>query len=230
MSALAHLPRRWHGPGGPDALLEAVSGVLATPPCPADPQGPLLFAAIGTVDVPAYLLAAKSAAQAIGRGRFAVLDDGTLTGEDRALLAHHCADPQIIAGRADNAPFPSTLAWQGLIALLGRYEPSYRILLDLSRVTPSVPEEVSEAIGRNRGFRGPGSDGLVGIPAMGGNPGDAALMLPRLAATHLDRGEGARTLATMLVDNGVGAAVLEAPAGTGLTEDSAREAVSVLLA
>ena len=230
MSAHMHLPRRWHGPDGPTPLLEAMVDVLATPPCPADPNGPLLFATIGTADIPAYLLTAKSAARVLGRGRFAVLDDGTLTGEDRGLLAHHCADPQIMLGRADNAPFPSIRAWQGLTALLGRHETSYRILLDLSRVTLDAPSEVGEAMGRNRGFRGPGSAGLIGIPAMGGNLSDAALMLPRIPADIHKQPEGARAMAAMLVEHGTGATLLEAPLGEEMTEETAREAISVLLA
>ena len=230
MSASFHVPRRWYGLDGPTALLEASMGVLETPPCPPDPHGPLLFAAIRAADVPAFLLVAKSFARAIERGRFAVLEDGSLTGEDRALLAHHCGDPQILMGRADNAPFPSILEWQGIAALLGRHETCYRIYLDMGRVALDAPSEVRDAIGRNRGFRGPGSEGTLGIPAMGANLNDAAILLPRIPADIHKQPEGARAIAAMLVEQGTGAKVLDAPLGTELTEDSAREAIAVLLA
>src|SRR3546814_13518062 len=65
----------------------AARAVLDTPPiAPAD-DGLILFSMIGTRVLLSYLVAVKSLYGRLGRGRIAILDDGTLTAADRAVLA-----------------------------------------------------------------------------------------------------------------------------------------------
>ena len=63
--------------------------VLQTPPLRARDDGVQILSMIGTRAVLPYLVAVKSFAAALGRGRIVILDDGTLTAADRAVLARH---------------------------------------------------------------------------------------------------------------------------------------------
>ncbi|HLI22890.1 MAG TPA: hypothetical protein VKV32_17340, partial [Stellaceae bacterium] len=60
--------------------------ILKTPPIEGRDDGAIVFSQLQHRDVVAYLVAAKSFAHYTGYGRFVLLDDGSLTAEDRALL------------------------------------------------------------------------------------------------------------------------------------------------
>ncbi|MGT2514014.1 hypothetical protein ACVOMT_06950 [Sphingomonas panni] len=81
--------------------------VLRTPPIAGRDDGVILFSMIGTAVLLPYLVAVKSLAQRLSRGRVVILDDGTLTADDKAVLAHHLNDPRIIPiGDVDTGPCP----------------------------------------------------------------------------------------------------------------------------
>ncbi|MCA1661416.1 MAG: hypothetical protein LC648_04370, partial [Novosphingobium sp.] len=70
--------------------------VLETPPVRVRDDGLIVFSMIGTRVLLPYLVAAKSLHQRLGgRGRFAVLDDGSLTADDRAVLDRHLDRPEL---------------------------------------------------------------------------------------------------------------------------------------
>lgn len=131
----------------------AVQGILDTPPIVAQDDGVILFSMIGTAVLLPYLVAVKSLHCHLPRGRIVLLDDGTLTSTDRALLAHHCDRPEIV-GTADvaTAPCPQGNCWERLLSILDRRGRDYVIQLDSDTVTTGPVPEVEAAIAANRSF------------------------------------------------------------------------------
>lgn len=153
MSLNAFLPYRWRTRRETARHAAEIAGVLDTPPIEPRQDGVVIFSMIGTAALLPYLVAVKSLWRALGRGRIAILDDGTLTAQDRALLAHHCGDPEIL--RIDQVtigPFPHGGCWERLLTILDRRAQEYWIQLDSDTVTLGPIPEVASAIDRNRSF------------------------------------------------------------------------------
>ena len=147
------LPRRWRAKKEANAHAEAIQGILQTPPIVPKQDGVVLFSMIGTAVLLPYLVAVKSLWHELQRGRIAILDDGTLTAQDRAILAHHCGDPEIM--RISDVvlnEFPAGGTWERLLTILDRRSGEYWIQLDSDTVTIGPVPEVAEAIARNRSF------------------------------------------------------------------------------
>jgi hypothetical protein len=129
------------------------AGVLATPPRVPRDDGLILFSMIGTRVLSPYLVAAKSLHHHLGRGRFVVLDDGTLTPDDRAALAHHLGDPRVLAlADIDTGPAPRGGTWERLLTILDLRADDYVIQLDSDTVTLGPVPEVAAAIDAGRSF------------------------------------------------------------------------------
>ena len=153
MSKWLLLPRRWRTRRDAALLAEAIAEVLDTPPITPRHDGLVLFSMIGTAVLLPYLVAVKSLWRELGRGRIAILDDGTLTGEDKAILAHHCGDPEIIAiHKVDTRGFPQGGCWERFLTILDRRNGEYWLQLDSDTVTLGPVPEVADAIAANRSF------------------------------------------------------------------------------
>lgn len=147
------LPRRWRNRAEDERHAEAIADVLRTPPIIARNDGLVIFSMIGTATLLPYLVAVKSLWAELGRGRIAILDDGTLTAQDRAILAHHCGDPEIIAIAAVKlAGLPTSRVWTRLFTMLDRRRAEYWIHLDCNTVTIASVPELVQAVARNRSF------------------------------------------------------------------------------
>ena len=147
------LPRRWRTKIEATRHAEAITGILKTPPIVPKQDGVVLFSMIGTAVLLPYLVAVKSLWNELERGRVAILDDGTLTAQDRAILAHHCGDPEIM--RIQDVvlgEFPKGGTWERLLTILDRRTSEYWIQLDSDTVTIGPVPEIAEAIDRNRSF------------------------------------------------------------------------------
>lgn len=128
-------------------------GVLATPPLLPRDDGVILFSMIGTRVLLPYLVAIKSLHAQLGRGRVVILDDGSLTTADRAVLAAQLGDPQVlpIAG-VDTGPCPRGGTWERLLTILDLRRDAYVIQLDSDTVTVGPVPEVAQAIAQARSF------------------------------------------------------------------------------
>ena len=148
----------WHG--------RVVRAVTSTPPLVPRDDGVILFSMIGTRVVLPYLVAVKSLAAALGRGRVVILDDGTLTAADHALLAHHLGDPCVIPiTSVDTGPCPRGGTWERLLTILDLRRDHYVIQLDSDTVTLGRVPEVAAAIDAGRSFmlRGEASATLMSM-------------------------------------------------------------------
>lgn len=149
-----------------------VRGILDTPPIKPTDDGLILFSMIGTNVLLPYLVAVKSLHTQLGRGRIMLLDDGTLTPQDKAVLAVHVGDPVILSfSDIDTSPCPQGNCWERLLAILDLRRDYYVIQLDSDTVTLGPVPEVLQAIAENRSFTlGGGSEdaarGFMAIPDM----------------------------------------------------------------
>jgi hypothetical protein len=163
MTISGFLPQRWRASPEAARHAEAIAGVLHTAPIEQTDTGPAIVSLLGTTDVLPYLVAIKSLRSRLRRGGIAIVDDGTLTGEDRAILAHHCGDPEIVLHPAvGRGPFPPGGGWAMLLTILDRRAGRYWIALDPHSVTLADLPELDTAIASNRSFT------LVGEAAAGG--------------------------------------------------------------
>ena len=130
--------------------------VLDTPPAVPRDDGVVLFSMIGTKVLLPYLVAAKSLHSRLGRGRFVILDDGSLTPADRRLLDSLLGNPVIrqIAS-VDTGPCPRGGCWERLLTLLDLRREAYVIQLDSDTVTIGEVPEVAAAVSRGAGSPAP---------------------------------------------------------------------------
>ncbi len=164
MSFHRFLPHRWRTRHQADRHARAIADVLDTPPIAPRSDGLVLFSMIGAAVLLPYLVAVKSLWAQVQRGRIAILDDGTLTPPDRALLAHHCGDPEIVRiADVDTGEFPRGGCWERFLTILDRRTDEYWLQLDSDTVTLGAVDEVAQAIAANRSFTllG-GADGELG--------------------------------------------------------------------
>lgn len=130
-----------------------VRGVLTTPPIAACDDNVILFSMIGTAVLLPYLVAVKSLRQHLGRGRVVILDDGTLTAADHALLAQHLNDPRILAiGDVATGTCPRGGTWERLLTILDLRADAYVVQLDSDTVTLRDLPEIRAAIDAGRDF------------------------------------------------------------------------------
>lgn len=142
-----------------------IAGILATPPVTARDDGLVLFSMIGTRVLLPYIVAAKSLHARLGAGRFVILDDGTLTGRDKALLAHHCDNPQVIPiASVATGPCPRGGTWERLLTILDLRRENYVIQFDSDTVTTGAVPEVVQSIELNRCFTIRGDDDAEILP------------------------------------------------------------------
>jgi hypothetical protein len=154
---------------GREALhLRTARAVLATPPIVPTADRVVIFSMIGTRVLLPYLVAVKSLHARLGIGRVAILDDGSLTSADKAVLAHHLGDPEIRSIHdVDTGRCPHGGTWERLLTLLDLRGQDYVIQLDSDTVTIGDVPEVLAAIEANRSFTllgDPESDGVGALP------------------------------------------------------------------
>tara|TARA_B100000678_G_scaffold289134_1_gene299039 strand:+ start:659 stop:1567 length:909 start_codon:yes stop_codon:yes gene_type:complete len=143
---------------------QAAQAVLGTPPIATRDDGVILFSMMGTRVLFAYLIAIKSVHASLRKGRVVILDDGTLSREDRALLAHHCDRPEIIPiASVDTGPCPRGGTWERLLTILDLRRDHYVIQIDSDVVAHGAMPEVLQAIDDGRSFtlRGEGDAELI---------------------------------------------------------------------
>ena len=156
----------------------ATRDVLATPAIAPRDDGVVLFSMIGTRVLRSYLVAVKSLHHQLKRGRIVILDDGTLTGSDRAILDRHLGTPRVLSIRdVDTGPCPRGGTWERLLTILDLRAEDYVIQLDSDTVTTGAVPEVAAAIGDNRSF------------TIRGGPDAELLDVDRIAAPSADASE-----------------------------------------
>jgi hypothetical protein len=127
--------------------------ILKTPPLAGSDDGAVVFSQLQHKDVLTYLVAAKSFVQSTGYGRFVLLDDGSLTAEDRALLRQHL--PRIefrTMSEVHYGPLPVGGTWERLITICDLAVTDFVIQLDADTVTCGPLDEVKACVARGHSF------------------------------------------------------------------------------
>lgn len=135
------------------AHLRAAAAVLDTAPLKPADDGVILFSMIGTRVLLPYLVAVKSLWHHLQRGRIIILDDGTLTDDDKAVLAHHLGSPAIIPiADVATGSCPRGGTWERLLTILDLRADAFVIQLDSDTVTVGALPELAAAIDQGRSF------------------------------------------------------------------------------
>ncbi len=188
MSKAGLLPRRWRENPEGAAFAEAIAHVLDTAPVRGRLDGLAYVAALRTADVLPFLVAAKSLWSQLGRGRFVVVADRSVTGADRTILAHHLDDPEFAP--APTGALPAGLPWAAIETALERRRGEYWLVLSPSLVASGPVPELAAAMATNRTVamdHAPGA--LMGLSAGGPGRFDPAQFVEALGA---DRSPGAQ--------------------------------------
>ena len=127
--------------------------ILDTPPIRIRPAPIRIVSMVRSRDRMMYLVAIKSFYRHLPGGEIVIMDDGTLTGQDRNLLRHHLGEPRFI--RVDSivtAPCPTGGCWERLLHILDLSRDSYVIQMDSDMLATGPVPEVVAAIQENRAF------------------------------------------------------------------------------
>jgi len=132
----------------------AVRPVLNTPPVSCDPDAGAAFATqLCHRDVLMYLCALKSLQRFVPARAILILDDGSLTPEDHAILRAHVPDIETVALESvENRRCPPGGCWERLLLIAERVRDHYVVQLDADTLTVAEPTEVIDAIAANRSF------------------------------------------------------------------------------
>src|SRR5262249_11978734 len=121
--------------------------VRATPPLKTVAAPTTILSMVSHADVVMYLIAIKSLYRRIGRGNILIIDDGSLTPDDRDLLAEHLARPPIVALSAlETGRCPKGGTWERLVLILERCADDYVIQMDSDTLATGDLAEVLACI------------------------------------------------------------------------------------
>ncbi|GAK32240.1 hypothetical protein AQ1_00104 [alpha proteobacterium Q-1] len=104
-------------------------------------------------DLLMYLVAIKSLYHRLQKGSITVINDGTLTEDDKALLKAQLGEVNILEGRSiDTGSCPDYIAWRGLKTIIDLSRDHYVIKLDSDVVVLDDLPLVMKCIEDNRSF------------------------------------------------------------------------------
>lgn len=127
--------------------------ILSTPSLKPKGSGLTIVSMVSHADLLMYLISIKSFYRYVGMGNIIVLDDGTLTRQDRRLLIDHLPSCEIVqASTINTTGTPSYISWKRLLFIAEKVQDSYVVQLDSDLLTSNNISEVIECINENRSF------------------------------------------------------------------------------
>lgn len=179
-----------------------IRDVRHTPPVAlGDARSPAVLSLLQHRDVLMYLAAIKSFARALPPGAVHVVNDGSLTDADRALLAAHV--PEIVLHSIEDyrePGLPRGGCWERLVAIARLSESRYVIQLDADTLTLGGIDEVASAARDGQAFAIATWDKQTLEPVIerartaAGRIGPAVPHIQLLAEAHFDRLDDAASL------------------------------------
>lgn len=132
----------------------ACRGILHATPSAADPDSDVvLVSQLQHKDVLMYLLAVKSFTRRVRPRAVYVIDDGSLSANDRFVLSDHVTGLTLLGlGELRSVACPSGGTWERLLAISALVKDHYVIQLDSDTLTVGAVDEVRDAVARRNGF------------------------------------------------------------------------------
>jgi hypothetical protein len=128
-------------------------GILSTPRLEPKDSTVTIVSMVSHNDLVMYLVSVKSFYRQFGEGRIIVLDDGTLTNKDKALLSEHLPLSQIVpASDISTGMCPQYISWKRLLFIAETVKDGYIIQLDSDLLTLNSIREVAQCVRENRSF------------------------------------------------------------------------------
>lgn len=129
-------------------------GIVDTPPVVAEPGNRVaLLSQTRHMDLLMYLLAVKSFARHIPVGAIYIVDDGTLTADDRALLDQQLPDCTVFAlQELRSLRCPKGGTWERLLAIAMLNKDHYVIQLDADTLALGELAEVADCVAHSQAF------------------------------------------------------------------------------
>jgi len=114
-----------------------------------------------------YLVAIKSVYRFFDAGKIVILDDGTLTSKDCALLVHHLPAARVLTlADVPDADTPKGGCWERLLLISKLVRDSYVIQVDADSLTLHEVPEVLNYVEQNCSFTLLGSGSFPGVESM----------------------------------------------------------------
>jgi len=128
-------------------------GILKTPPIKSSNSTVRIVSMVSRKDLIMYLCAVKSFIKFFRKGQIIVLNDGTLTSEDKKIISKHLLPLDIIDIKNINiGRCPKGGCWERLNYIADCSKNNYTIQLDSDTLTINMIPEVISAITHNRSF------------------------------------------------------------------------------
>lgn len=166
-------------------FVRACAGILRAPPVRPDPRSnAMLFTQLQHKDVLMALIAFKSFASKVPVGSLRILDDGSLTASDRALLSEHLPGVVYLDLAEVRTPAcPTRGCWERLLWIARLSRDHYVVQLDSDTLTMGDIDEVGACIDQGRSFAiGTWDD--QEIEPMASRQADAARHMAKEAGPH----------------------------------------------
>jgi hypothetical protein len=135
-------------------FFQTLRAIQSTPPVPVErDESVTIVSMVSHATVDMYLLAVKSFLRHFRRGTVEIIDDGTLTEQDQAILTAHLPGVGISRAReVDTRDCPDYISWKRLFRILELAEQSYVIQLDSDTLTVAALNDVDQRVRANQGF------------------------------------------------------------------------------
>ncbi|MCK4815197.1 hypothetical protein KA005_05460, partial [bacterium] len=132
----------------------SIKSILDTPPIECDPDDSVVCVSqVCHRDIFAYLLAIKSFVRFLSPKKVYVLDDLSMTMQDKKLIREHVKEVEIIPiTDIENTICPTGGTWERLLFISDCAKDNYVIQLDSDTLTVDTIPEVINSVKENRGF------------------------------------------------------------------------------
>ena len=130
-----------------------VKDVVKTPPIKGAEDGLVVLTMLSHKYVPMYLVAVKSLYQFYPHGRYEVLDDGTLTPEDKEVLRYHVGGIQFSDfPQVKNDHCPKNGCWERLLRVGELAQQEKVLVMDSDILTQGPVQEMDQYLQANQSF------------------------------------------------------------------------------
>jgi hypothetical protein len=146
---IARVKREW----GERSFNRTATGILTTRPLEPKGDSPLFLSMVCHRDVTAYLLAIKSLYMRVGQGRVAIINDGSLTSDDLAILHRHIPGIAMLdIANISTGACPRGGTWERLVKIMELSADNYVVQVDADILVSAPIPEVVQCWRDNRPF------------------------------------------------------------------------------